>query len=405
MQLIRSSFLIILRGLFASLLLLGLSGCMVKMTPKKSAVSKKTVLVKSDSKAPDFALKLRGLDLHQYQAQLQWPADLVRVRVLLNDQLLFSEEKPQAATLHLDLEDQKDYELRIFGERRDTDSVPSETPLAEWKFRTPTDLWLDQTYLNSLRPSTSGRLEVHADRLFLAPATAETPALLTNGAHLLIVVDELIAQSSQLITFPENQKAAVDQPGRSGGLIIIKTRSARGHLSVVMRGEQGGDGSIGAPYTDRAPRGAQGTKGKTTCDFYPYLRDSNGYCMCAQPIGDGQPGLPGIAGRPGNSGRRGGNNGQFRLEISEVASEDWEIDIKHEPGLAGAPGPGGPGQLGGVGGHHGEIDDRWACRYVVPKDGPEGPPGPTGPIGGREPNGEVDPVCISVGKGFGRCSD
>ncbi|MEY4617510.1 MAG: hypothetical protein RJB66_2470 [Pseudomonadota bacterium] len=381
----------------ALVLIVSVTNCSLKLTPKEDRDNK----VVKISGAPDTTLSLRGLQIHRYLAEISYPAGLSHLRLEVNDHIWVEQLQPPSQSIVVGFEDQAQYKVKLLGR---THPEAETTLVAEWEVTTPTDLLLDQsTFAKTL--TLNSTVVIQAERVFLPPGTPESPSLTTQGQKLHIVANELIANESVIATFAKAQKASQDQAGRDGGEIFIKALFAKGDLSIVMRGEEGGDGSAGPSFNERAPSGLQGKRGRAFCRSRFSGGDPVLTCRCLEFPGDGGPGHDGQSGRAGLPGRRGGHSGQLKMELALVPTADWKLSLVKEPGLAGAPGTGGPGQLGGQGGDAGIIDDANACYPTQSKKGQEGLVGADGPSGIREPPGLAQQECLSIGEGFGRCSD
>lgn len=176
-------------------------------------------------------------------------------------------------------------------------------------------------------------------------------SLVTNGYKIKFQFSEMImTENNVLMTFPAAQKAPVSSIGRSGGDVEFIGRSAQGTLRFEMRGENGGDGMYGAPYSERAMAGAAGTDVQLHISFSTKPSSPHNRCMYGQP-GPGQNGMPGAHGRHGEKGKMGGSAGQLFLDIQDTSQ--FTSDIISEPGDGGEGGAGSQGQQGGLGGRPG----------------------------------------------------
>lgn len=75
----------------------------------------------------------------------------------------------------------------------------------------------------------------------------------TNGNDLNINATELISENAKVQTFSHNQKASIDNDGRSGGQITLVVEKATGNITFEMRGENGGDGKQERGYIKGPP--------------------------------------------------------------------------------------------------------------------------------------------------------
>ncbi len=139
----------------------------------------------------------------------------------------------------------------------------------------------------------------------------------TNGFNLWIEIDALVSDGGMIRSFRSGFQAQQGSAGRSGGSVRIQARTARGKITMEMRGQHGG----------------LGLKGKDWVSF--------------QDNSEQEPGGPvngmgrGIKGGRGGDGYRGGNSGNFEMKISEAHSLTIYRTI--ETGVGGFGGPGGKG--------------------------------------------------------------
>ena len=75
-----------------------------------------------------------------------------------------------------------------------------------------------------------------------------------------IVIENLNSRSGFLQTFPISLRAADGQSGRNGGVIDLHIKNGSGDLSVIMKGENGGNG-LSAKEPDAHLKGAAGARG------------------------------------------------------------------------------------------------------------------------------------------------
>lgn len=163
----------------------------------------------------------------------------------------------------------------------------------------------------------------------------ENATLVTEGRDLEIQAQEVVSASgARILSFLS--PAALDQPGSPAGHLRLRLSSLEGSLAIHMIGQEGGPGSSGAPYTERA---AQGFSPPSFPGF------SFGSCDQAQPGGRGVDGSPG---RDGLQGKIGGDGGF--VEVFTTPEVFAKLNIRVDAGLGGVGGRGGPGQPGGLGG-------------------------------------------------------
>jgi hypothetical protein len=223
--------------------------------------------------------------------------------------------------------------------------------------------------------------------------------LKTNGEEVNIKANEFFADNSVIETFPEGSKAPLNVNGRSGGSINLNFTTAVGNLKVYMRGENGGDGSNGSPYTSRARDGSPAGDGQAECDtaddrgrggrgdiridnFKPDYR-----CSCNSMGANAGNGESGAQGRQGYPAKNGGNAGDFKISV--LNGNTFEVFVTQSFGVAGTPGAGGEGQDGGLGGP--KLDKK--CSGNAGSNGAKGPAGLTGFPGN---NGKLGSTCIYI---------
>jgi hypothetical protein len=372
---------------------------MVKMSPKKAKAPDAAVSSDGSEAAEPVVteptIELRGLAAHHYRAELRWPPGSENFAVEVNGVILASGSSAKVQKFGFALEKNSNYLVKFY---RDTaGATPAQTPW-QWDFTTPVDIELPDAKIQAAMASANPKLELRANRVFLNKNKDNTPSLVTFGRELVIDTKELISNGGSLITFISGQKADSDMPGRSGGSIRIKANSARGELSIEMRGEHGGDGSSGAPFAERAPSGAAGTSGQS----HRQMGSGSFPSFCVALPTSGGNGENGANGRNGQNGRRGGNTGQLTFEVAEK-SDAFQLHFSKEVGRSGKAGAGGPGQLGGIGGEPGARDIFRVCPYKVGR-GADGANGAGGANGVNEGDGSEEQECLSLGEGFGRCS-
>ena len=103
--------------------------------------------------------------------------------------------------------------------------------------------------------------KINVNRIFIN----EKP-MRTNGFNVELMANELHSQNGIIETFIEGQQAAVDTDGKAGGELSLKINSAIGNLKIIMRGENGGNGSKGENYPGRAGTGSPAGNGNLQCE-------------------------------------------------------------------------------------------------------------------------------------------
>lgn len=387
--------MLVVRSIFILILFTTL-GCSLNLREKKNfkGISLKKSQKSQSGPGGEPLLTLVGMEAHRYLAKVKVPRSLSASVLQIRGEQTSQVNIKDLEEVAVDLKDDQSYLIDL--KESDKESAPL---LHRWSFKTPKDFVASEIRFDQKLTETDGTYFFKGGRFFISSAVVkpsvektsmdqkpEHLSLVTEGRSLVIDVEELIAEDGTIMTFPVGQKAPKDQGGRSGGLITIKTKRAKGKLKFVLRGEEGGNGSDGPPFTSRAPKGKKGSA-------------ALGLLLCLSEPSDGRQGLPGLKGQKGFPGKKGGDSGRLNLEVAEGAPGfTWEV-VK-EPGKAGAPGGGGPGQLGGLGGDGGT----WAPGCSGTRKGPEGPSGPNGDPGDQEPDGQTIEECYSIAEGFGRCS-
>jgi hypothetical protein len=388
-------------------------------------------------------LNLTGLEPFHYQAEVTWPIGFENVTVYLDNALVFKSPSKEVNHCYIGLTHNTEAKIQVFTSSNNPNldsqlevtttsvlltssknSIKEDlTLISEWAIKTPLDINLSQLG-NTFGLVTPMDLTAH--RVFI---DKEQPVI-TNGFDLKINTDELIVlknglpdtsayedlgvnnknndENAIIATFTEegiNQHTSYDLPGlpktfwsegKDGGNIVIKTKNAIGNINVFLRGQNGLNGSDGVPFIERAPSGPNGADGVSDWVDSPRI----GHIVCQKHPTSGGPGLPGSNGRPGDNGKKGGNSGVLLLEISEKAPQ-FNLKVYKEIGKAGIAGKGGAGQLGGLGGNPGNS----ATRCSTASSGENGKDGEKGIDGVRESDGIFQNECISIGEGFGRCSN
>ncbi len=229
--------------------------------------------------------------------------------------------------------------------------------------------------------SASKDFEFRFDRLTIT----DRGTLYTLGNNVRLHVADLQA-AGVITTFPEDQTAAQNKEGRSGGHILVDIEKGEGSLSIILRGERGGQGLKG-DKPDASMMGINGAPGKNGDAF-----GSNG--ICNGTATGGGPGGKGKKGYPGKNGKNGGDSGTLELNIKNV--EGFTYSIQRKPGRGGERGEGGQGGEGGENGTHGSASLSCGGFVFGPINGnnrgPEGDPGDKGQLGS---DGISQTVCIN----------
>lgn len=245
--------------------------------------------------------------------------------------------------------------------------------------------------------------------------------LATLSRDTTIEVDEIIADDAIIDTSSEKSIAEFNTAGLSGGVIQIKARSARGKLTILATGQQGGEGQRGA----QGGAGAMGGRGRNGKDgstqdcvtsvnqessngfalaSYQIAGDHHGHCFtsyyCAQETGNGGQGSRGQSGGSGIPGLPGGDSAKVLVSIENPSQ--FEVKPVVSVGTGGVGGLGGIGGGGGPGGDPGNPSAH--CKKAG--RGAQGPKGSEGPRGLTGLSGKSQPICLKLGSAqFGDCAE
>lgn len=252
---------------------------------------------------------------------------------------------------------------------------------------------VDRQFVLPDTSSQPGQVIYHYDRLVLSRGAV----FVTNGANVRLEIGELFADHATIQTFADGATAATGKGGRNGGSLQIVVGSASGDLTIEMRGENGGQGSPGAP-PDSGMRGQDGTDGRS-CMFVdslnpPRLNPENG--------GKGGTGLPGNS---GGTGQNGGDSGNLNFLVQNDLG--LSLQVNRIPGQGGMGGVGGAGGVGGFGGHPGATINPTTgatCGNIIASPGPQGDQGPQGKTGNPGNPGGVQDACWVIGSQAPGCN-
>ena len=226
---------------------------------------------------------------------------------------------------------------------------------------------------------------------------------------LTILAEEFVSNHSFIRNFPEGQTANEKEDGQSGGHVLIKARTAKGSLGLILSGENGG-------YVHKRPisrrerdklSGRNGENGydaiyDTWCrDFYiplglgvfggKIVLDRNCWQECRVNPTRGGNGEDGRQGYPGYAGKRGGNSGSFYLQAFNL-SDFYLTDVKKTIGFGSRGGKGSAGGYGGERGKNGrDVESLCSSNLSRPKRGRKGNRGRRGEDG---ENGKEGIVCL-----------
>lgn len=230
---------------------------------------------------------------------------------------------------------------------------------------------------------------LNVNRIFIL----KDKSLQTNGYNIELVANELRSENGIIETFPEDNKAATDNDGKSGGKLTIKVQSATGDLKILMRGQNGGDGSKGEAYPNRAADGAAAGSGNRMCECIGKncLILEATHCYCESKGSNGGNGTDGSQGHNGNRAGHGGNAGELNIAVQD--GREFDLQTYAFKGLAGNPGEGGEGQDGGIGGQRPKTIEAEKCGGDPGGNGSKGSSGNRGASGN---DGNLGLMCIYI---------
>jgi hypothetical protein len=364
-----------------------------KQTPTKATAPAGPPAETTPAPGPPSGLKTSLVALpepNRYQVRLSWDKtrsdsaewDLSRLDPIRGVRPLGSFAKHAGEFVDSEVAAGESYRYRL------SPAVGGEAPL-EASVSVPRDLLVNrEVHLRQIRGMR---------RVFLAPPGK----ILTDENYFELVAEEIVAQGGSIETFPEGLTLP-GRDGRSGGTLLIRTRTGSGKLFITARGEPGGNGTPGTAGKE----GGKGAPGKDAViavgglplGLIPRPEDHD----CVSQTGDGEQGTPGLAGGNGGNGGRGGNSGSIFVEVLDPSA--LEIVPRFSEGASGTPGPGGLGGLGGPGGDPGKRDVYERCRKASPGlPGINGLPGKDGIAGGA---GLRQTLCLKLGTAtYGDCAD
>ena len=218
---------------------------------------------------------------------------------------------------------------------------------------------------------------------------------------LTIRADEFVSNHSVILNFPEGQQAKEKEDGKSGGNILIKAKTAKGNLKLILNGENGGfvpKRRILNKDELSKLKGSDGENGssavyKQFCRTESFFILKNKKCWdeCVVSPTRGQEGGDGHQGYPGFDGKHGGNSGSFHLKAFHLS--DFHLtDIEKIVGLGSQGGKGSSGGLGGKAGRNGR-DDKALCHIKLSR-AKKGRRGDRGSKGIEGKNGGEGTVCL-----------
>ena len=226
---------------------------------------------------------------------------------------------------------------------------------------------------------------------------------------LFIIAEEFISIHSVIQNFPEGKRGKKKKDGKSGGNILIETKSAEGELQLILNGQNGGHVPGRRSLSKEERQRLKGSKGLNGYNavYQTFCRDIklNVPILVPFPLGSfsipvdrecweecaafptpGDDGGKGFSGLPGWNGRNGGDSGSFHLKALKLSGFHL-TDIQNNPGLGSKGGKGSKGGSGGRRGWNG-ADEKDLCDDNLPRPrkgrkGAEGPKGKDGKSGGK----------------------
>lgn len=222
---------------------------------------------------------------------------------------------------------------------------------------------------------------------------------------LTIIAEEFVSNHSFVRNFPEGQKADKNEDGKSGGHVLVKAKTAKGSLGLILSGENGGYVST-RRISKRERNKLMGRNGENGYDaiydtwckdiYIPILVgkiviDRNCRKECRVEPTRGRNGEDGRQGYPGYTGKRGGNSGSFYLQSFNLS--DFHLtDVQKTIGLGSRGGRGSSGGYGGARGRNGR-DRRGLCSVNLPRP-KSGRKGRRGERGRKGEKGKEGAVCL-----------
>jgi hypothetical protein len=216
-------------------------------------------------------------------------------------------------------------------------------------------------------------------RIFLS----ENSVLKTNGKNLVIDVAEIHAQNNSILDTIPKGSAGLGEKGKDGGKLLIKSKKLLGALTILSRGQNGGEGMPGSKGT-QGKDGAHGQDASSLCAERPNEASTPG-----QRSEDGGPG------GQGGDGQRGGDTALLRIELESL---EGDLKIIEEAGGGGPAGEGGEGGNPGIPGKGGRgySTNRGGALCREKPNGGQGKIGSRGPKGFAGQKGENAGYCLRV---------
>ena len=330
----------------------------------------------------DAAFSMTETDVpHQYQLAISWPSDIKKVFIENDGRRIL--ETDSIRQHFLILKDNTKYNIKVFSADGDRPVL-----IGESQGLTPKD------YSFNGIVELKNDLEIMANRVYFSNQTK----VQTNGFQLKVQAQKVVSDDAEIFSFLENSKAEPSQDGKSGGLVHIVSIEALGNLKINLKGQNGGDGIDGLPWTTVAAGGSVGSTGGHSCAKSPIGIGGALKCWCTSQPGNGTNGAGGAKGNSGTKAGSGGSSGKIIVEVSD--SSEFTAEPSQQIGLAGIAGKGSDGQEGGAGGPPGNPTSS-ECRNA--SQGPQGAKGAIGDDGVVGIDGSKETQCVSIGQGVGKC--
>ena len=261
----------------------------------------------------------------------------------------------------------------------------------------------------------SGDLKLKEDLVIQDRKVVLNMARIKTFEHdLFILAEKFVSIHSVIQNFPEGKKGKRKKDGKSGGNILIETKTAEGELQLILNGQSGGRVPRRRSLSKEGRQRLKGSKGLNGYNavYQTFCRDINlkvpflvpfplnslsihvdrecwEECAAFPTLGDN--GGKGLSGLPGWNGRNGGNSGSFHLKALKLSGFHL-TDIQNSPGLGSKGGKGSKGGSGGSRGWNG-ADEKDLCDDDLPRPR-KGQRGAEGPRGKNGKNGEQGTVCL-----------
>jgi hypothetical protein len=215
----------------------------------------------------------------------------------------------------------------------------------------------------------------------------EGAVLITDGKNVNLTMNELVSNGGKIVTF-DSEVPYVPTPneaGKSGGIINLVTKKARGSITFELRGLPAGIQTHAQADQFQFPAVDPALNGQNVDQLK----------RCRPNVGNGRQGHKGLIGYQGLKGFKGGDAGL--LLFRSLDQNSLKIHVLPLPGNGGTGGPGGKGGPGGAGGKGGTWWQYMVGNGVC-QDGPQGPPGDQGVLGETGSQGNIPKSSLTFQK-------